>query len=288
MILVFGSLNADLVFRMEALPAPGQTLLAQTFSIEPGGKGANQALAARRAGADVAMIGAVGRDPLADVAMSNLRAEGVDVTRVALVDCPTGCASICTDPKGANQIAVSLGANMLAKESQIDDALLSRASHVVMQGESDVSEIEALIFRAKDADVRVILNLAPVVDLSERALRNIDVLVVNEDEAATLASRFSCKPSAKDLHIELGFDVIRTLGSGGVEAASLDGLFHIPGEVIVPLDTTGAGDSFVGALAAAFDRDEPLPLALRNANKAGAQACLARGGQGKNQSVEGR
>lgn len=280
MILVFGSLNVDFCFALDALPAPGQTLLAHAMRIEPGGKGANQALAARRAGADVTMIGAVGRDPLADIALSNLRAEGVDVSGVPFADAPTGCASIFTDAKAENQIAVALGANALATASQIDDALLARASHVVMQGESDATEIETLIFRAKDADVRVILNLAPVVALSERTLRNVDVLVVNEDEAATLASRFSCEASAKGLHIALGMDVIRTLGRDGAEAASLDGLFHVPAEKIAPVDTTGAGDAFVGALAAALDRDEPLPLAMRNANKAAAQACLVPGAQG--------
>lgn len=279
MILVFGSLNVDLCFSMDVLPARGQTLLARDMRIEPGGKGANQALAARRAGADVAMIGAVGRDPLADIALSNLRATGVDVSAVVAVDAPTGCASICSDAKAENQIAVSLGANAVAKASQIDDALMSQASHIVMQGESDAAEIETLIFRAKDAEVRVILNLAPVIALSERALRNVDVLVVNEDETVALASRLACEPSAKGLHIALGVDVIRTLGRDGAEAASLDGLFHIPGEKITPIDTTGAGDAFVGALAAALDREEPLPLAMRNANKAAAQACLMRGAQ---------
>lgn len=282
MILVFGSLNADLVFDMAALPAPGQTVLARAFRIEPGGKGANQALAARRAGAEVAMFGAVGRDPLAEIALANLRTEGVDIAGVAAVDRPTGCASICTDAAGENQIAVASGANALARAARIDDGTLAGASHVVLQGESDPAEIEALIFRAKDADVRVILNLAPVVPLSERTLRNVDLLVVNEDEASGLASRFSCEGSAKGLHIALGVDVIRTLGAEGAEAASLDGLFHVPAEKITPVDTTGAGDAFVGALAAALDRDEPLPLAMRNANKAAAQACLARGAQGRN------
>ncbi len=281
MILVFGSLNADLVFEMKVLPAPGQTLLANAFRIEPGGKGGNQTLAAHRAGAEVMIIGAVGRDPLADVALKNLRNESVNVGHVAVVDAPTGCASICTDANGENQIAVALGANVLAKQIQIDDALLARSSHVLLQGESDITEIEALIFRAKDADRQVILNLAPVIAISERALRNVDVLVVNEDEAASLASRLQCENSAKGLHIALGVDVVRTLGPRGCEAASLDGIFDVPAEKIVPLDTTGAGDAFVGTLAAALARDEPLALAMRHANKAAAKACAVRGAQGR-------
>ena len=281
MILVFGSLNADLVFAIDTLPAPGQTLLANALRIEAGGKGGNQALAAHRAGAEVVMVGAVGRDALADVALKNLRDEGVDVSCVTVLEAPTGCASICTAVAGDNRIIVALGANALAKQTQIDDALLSRASHVLLQGESEPAEIEALIFRAKDADVQVILNLAPVVDLPERALRNVDVLLVNEDEATSLASRLSCEASAKGLHIALGVDVVRTLGAEGSEAASLDGLFHIPAEKMTPLDTTGAGDAYVGTLAAALARDEPLPLAMRNATKAAAKACMVRGAQGK-------
>ena len=286
MIIVFGSLNADLVFDMAALPAPGQTLLARNLRFEAGGKGGNQALAARRAGADVVMVGAVGSDPLADIALQNLRAEGVDVTRVVQLDASTGCASICTDATGENQIAVALGANALATHAQIDDALLSQASHVLLQGECDADEIEALIFRAKDQDMQVILNLAPVLPLSERALRNIDVLTVNGDEASKLAERLSCEASAKGLHITLGVDVVRTLGADGAEAASLDGLFHVPAEKVTPIDTAGAGDAYVGTLAAALARDEPLALAMRHANKAAAATCMVRGAQGKSIIVE--
>ena len=280
MILVFGSLNVDLVFEVEAIPNSGQTLLARTMRMEPGGKGANQALAARRAGADVAMVGAVGRDALAERALSNLRAEGVDVSGIAIVDAPTGCASICTDASGQNQIVVALGANASARETQVDDALLARASHVLSQGESEAAEIEALIFRAKDAGAQVILNLAPVVTLPERALRNVDLLVVNTDEASALAALVSCEGTAKGLHIALGIDVIRTLGADGAEAATLDGLFHVPADKIKAVDTTGAGDVYVGVLAAALARGEPLALAMRNANKAATQACLWRGTQG--------
>ena len=281
MILVFGSLNADLVFDMDALPAPGQTLLARNLRFEAGGKGGNQALAAHRAGADVVMIGATGNDPLADIALQNLRAERVDITGVVRSDAATGCASICTDTNGENQITVALGANGLAKQAQIDDALLSQASHILLQGECDKDQIEALIFRAKDADVQVILNLAPVLPLSERALRNVDVLIVNEHETSELAARFACEATAKGLHITLGIDVVRTLGSEGAEAASLDGLFHVPAEKMTPIDTTGAGDAYAGTLAAALAREEPLALAMRHANKAAAATCMVRGAQGR-------
>lgn len=280
MILVFGSINADLIFAMDALPAPGQTLLANELRTEPGGKGANQAIAARRAGAEVLMAGAVGRDLLADVALANLRADGVDISRVKFLDASTGCASICTDVAGRNQIVVAPGASALAQAAQIDDATLSRATWLVLQGESDSREIETLIARANETACQVLLNLAPAIALSEHALRNVNLLVVNEDEAATIASRFDCEASAKGLHIALGIDVIRTLGADGAEAATLDGLFHVPAQKITPIDTTAAGDCFVGVLAACLDRDEPLVMAMRNAGAAAAQACLARGSQG--------
>ena len=279
MILVFGSINADLIFDMEALPAPGQTLLAKALRIEAGGKGANQALAARRAGAEVVMAGAVGRDALADIALANLRADGVDLSRVMVMDQPTGCASVCTDAFGRNQIAVALGANALARQSQIDDMLLRRTTCVLMQGESDVGEVEALIARAKAAGVHVILNLAPAVRLRDESLRDVDLLVVNEDEAASVAGWLSCEPTAKGLHIALGLEVIRTLGAHGSEAATLDGVFHLPATKVTPVDTTAAGDCYVGVLAAGLDRGDPLVIAMRNASAAAAQACLVKGSQ---------
>lgn len=279
MILVFGSINADLLFEMDALPAPGQTLLAKTLRIEAGGKGANQALAARCAGADVVMAGAVGRDPLAAVALANLRTEGVDLARVATAEAPTGCASICTDPSGRNQIAVAPGANAAAKQGGIDDALLARASLLLLQGESDIAEVETLIFRAKRAGVRSVLNLAPAVRVSDDALRAVDLLVVNEDEAQAVARWFACPPTAAGLHAALGAAVIRTLGHDGSEAATRAGAIRVPAVPITPVDTTAAGDCFVGVLAAGLDRGEALKPAMERASEAAARACLVRGSQ---------
>ena len=132
-VLVFGSVNADLVFAVPELPAPGRTVLGDAYRAHPGGKGANQAAAAARDGARTALAGAVGRDALADVALSASRAAGVDLSRVAATGASTGCAAICVDPAGRNQIAVAAGANALARAAQVEDAALGPDVVVVMQ-----------------------------------------------------------------------------------------------------------------------------------------------------------
>ncbi len=160
-IVCFGSINLDLIFPLPHLPLPGQTVLGPRMTIEPGGKGANQAVAAARDGARVRFAGAVGRDALAEDALALMRTIGVDLVRVVQADTATGCAAICVDPAGENLIAVASGANLAARHAQIEDALLSPATTVLMQGESDPDETAALIRRARARGARVILNLAP-------------------------------------------------------------------------------------------------------------------------------
>jgi ribokinase len=279
MIVVFGSLNADLIFALEELPTPGQTLLSRKLTIEAGGKGANQAVAAARDGGDVVMVGAVGRDPLADVALSNLKDAGVDVTNVATVDAPTGAASVLTDTHGRNMIAVALGANERANASQISEELLARAAVVVLQMESRAGEVEAVIRRAHAAGKRTILNLAPARSLPVEALRLCALLVVNEDEAASLGGWLGCGASAGALRGALGIDVIRTLGADGSEAATTAGSVMVPARPIQPVDTTAAGDCYVGVLAAALDRGLSLSAAMERATAASALACMQAGSQ---------
>ncbi|MBU6497442.1 MAG: ribokinase, partial [Rhodospirillales bacterium] len=184
MIVCFGSINLDLIFAVPRLPVAGQTVLGPTLHMEPGGKGANQAVAAARDGATVVFAGAVGRDALADDALGLLRAAGVDVSRVAAVDQATGAAAICVDPAGENLIAVASGANLAARAGQVEDALLGPQTTLLLQRETDPQETEVLIARARAAGCRIVLNLAPPGRLAAAALRALDVLVVNEDEAA--------------------------------------------------------------------------------------------------------
>lgn len=279
-IVVFGSINADLVFRMQRTPVPGQTLLADTLTTQPGGKGANQAVAARRDGATVQMVGAVGDDALALLALQGLRDAGVNLDAVRhLPGIPTGCASICTDRDGRNQIAVALGANRHVTADQVTAPMLGPHTTVLLQMEGDPAEIAAVVRRARAAASRIILNLAPAVPIEPEILRMLDILVVNEDEAATLADATACGPEAASLHKALGVGVIRTLGAAGAEAATRQGTSRVQAPPVAAVDTTAAGDCFVGVLAAALSRGLTLDDAICRACFAASLACTVVGSQ---------
>lgn len=281
MIVVFGSINLDLIFAVPSIPRAGETVLGPETRIEPGGKGANQAVAAARDGAQVAMAGAVGRDAIAEGALRLLREAGVDLSRVVEADAATGCAAIAVDPAGNNAIAVGSGANRLTRAAQVEDALLSPATTLVLQMEVPAAETAALVHRARACGARTVLNLAPAAPLSEEALRNLDVLVLNETESAWLCGQFGCPSTAAALHSRLGaVDVVRTLGGDGAEAATRSGLVRIPARPVAVVDTTAAGDCFVGVLAAALDRGADMPTALHRANVAAALCCARAGSQG--------
>jgi ribokinase len=281
MVIVFGSINLDLIFRLPAIPRPGETVLGSATRIEPGGKGANQAVAAARDGAAVIMAGAVGRDALADGALGLLRAAGVDLRRIRPVEASTGCAAIAVDPAGNNAIAVGSGANLSAQASQVEDSLLGLNSTVVLQMEVPPAETAGLILRAKAAGARVVLNLAPAAALPEDALRSVDVLVVNETEAAWLAAYLGCDGTAASLRDRLGgIAVVLTRGGEGADLASRDAIWHEPAQPVKAIDTTAAGDCFVGVLAHRLDRGETLPASVRRASIAAALCCTRHGSQG--------
>jgi ribokinase len=277
-VIIFGSVNADLTFPVPALPAPGHTVLSGPWRATPGGKGANQAVAAARDGAAVRFVGAVGRDPMAAVALSALRGAGVDLSAVNETDSATGAACICVDSQGRNQIAVSPGANALARASQVP--LLAPGDILLMQMEVPPEENAALIHRARAQGARPILNLAPASPISPEALRALHLLVVNEHEAAWLAAHLGCATSARALHVALGVDVAVTLGERGAEAATGSGAWRtqaLPPRMV--LDTTGAGDCWCGVLAAALARGVPLEAAMRRA-AAAASIAVSRPGAG--------
>ena len=280
MIVVFGSINLDLIFALPHIPTQGETVLCPTVRVEPGGKGANQAVAAARDGAHVVMVGAVGRDALASDALILLKQANVDLACVASTDAATGAAAVCVDPQGRNAIAVGSGANLLAKSDQVDNALLAPETTLVLQMEVSPTETAALIHRAKSMGTRIVLNLAPAAALPVAALKAVDILTVNEVEAAWLAADLGCAPTAAALRRELGIVVIRTLGGAGLEAATAEGLLTIPAKRITPVDTTAAGDCFVGVHAAALDRGKSLSDALHRATAAAALCCLKPGSQG--------
>ena len=274
MILVFGSINADLIVPVPRLPRPSETVLGGDYAISPGGKGANQALAARRAGAAVVLAGAVGADAFADIALDLLRREGVDTRLVRVVEQPTGCAAIMVSKDGENLIAVAPGANTSVRSDQVADELLGPDVTLLAQMEVPSGETEALIRRLRTHNGRVLLNLAPALPIEPALLGEIDLVIANETEAAMLGS------DASRLAVRLRQGLVITRGAAGSEAFLRDGRrLEVPALPIEPLDTTGAGDTFVGVLAAALDLGSSLELALRRASAAAGLACLARGAQ---------
>lgn len=279
MIVVFGSINLDLIFALGHLPSPGETVLGPTTRLEPGGKGANQAAAAARDGATVIMVGCVGPDALADAALATLRADGVDLSRVSRGDLATGCAAICTDAAGRNLIAVGSGANLLARADQVEDALLAPGATLVLQRETDSQQIAVLIRRARAGGARIVLNLAPAGPLDADALAALDVLIVNETEAEWLAAQHGTSPDAAGLHAALGIGIVRTLGEHGSEWASRESAGHIAAHPIKVVDTTAAGDCFTGVLAAALDRGMGMADAMARAGVAAGLCCSRAGSQ---------
>ncbi len=279
MIVVFGSINLDLIFALDHLPGAGETVLGPATRIEPGGKGANQAVAAARDGATVLMAGCVGRDALADGALATLHEAGVDLSRVARGDLATGCAAICTDPAGRNLIAVGSGANTLARADQVEDAILTAGTTLMLQMETDPRETAALIRRARARGCRIILNLAPAHALDADALRAVDLLIVNETEADWLAAQHAAAADAAGLHVALGVGVVRTLGERGAEWATQDDAGHVAAHAIHAVDTTAAGDCFTGVLAAALDRGVAMKQAMARASIAAGLCCSRSGSQ---------
>lgn len=278
MIITFGSINVDLIYLVNEIPQAGQTVLARGSRTEPGGKGANQALAAARDGADVVMVGAVGNDAMAPIALQNLESE-VDISRVVRSNEPTGSAAIIIDADGHNMIAVAAGANLAAQSDGVEDELLRNASYVLMQMENDAVQIENLIRRVSNHPAKSILNLAPAYRLDRDLLSLVDIVIVNEDEAEALSGWLGCEPSARSLSEALNTGVLRTMGGEGAEAFINGEKVTVPALRVDAVDTTAAGDCFVGVLASALDRGLLLNAAMRRAAKAAAIACSRPGSQ---------
>lgn len=284
MIVVFGSINIDLVVPVDRLPRPGETVLGPHYTLVPGGKGANQALAAARAGSQVRMIGRVGRDGFAALAVAQLKAAGIDLSAVEQDALPTGCALIPVDRDGANLIIVASGANSAAAERQVADALLGPDTLVMLQMEVPLAENWRLVERAKRRGARVVLNCAPAAAVPRAAMAVLDWLVVNESEAELLArglplTAVDARSAGRAIAKTVGTTVIVTLGGeGAVAFAGTDG-WTVGALPIKPVDTTAAGDAFVGAFAAAIDGGADLPTALHRASTAGGLACTVAGAQ---------
>jgi ribokinase len=273
MIVVFGSINVDVLVPVPHLPGPGETVLGGDYVVAPGGKGANQALAAARAGAAVTMIGAVGQDTFAETALSLLRRNGVYLTLVATVAQPTGCAIITIDSSGENQIAVASCANLSTSSTQVPDRLLDLKTVLLLQREVPAEQNAALIGRALQRGGRIVLSLAPAGSITPARFEDIDFLITNEAEAATLGD-------VAEIARELRQGLVITRGAEGSIAMLRDGsTIAVPALTIDPVDTTGAGDTFAGVFAAGLDRRLPLDVTLRRASVAASLSCLAVGAQ---------
>ena len=282
MIVVFGSINVDLVFQVPHLPIAGETVMGPRYDVFQGGKGANQATAAARAGARTEMVGAVGTDPLAADAVHALQAAGVGTAHVRTLESTTGCAAIGVDRRANNQIMVASGANGLVEADFLDPGLISADTILVLQMEVPLRANWAVIERVKAAGGRVVLNVAPAAPVPESVLSMVDFLIVNEVESAVVARSVGIEGSdptacGQALAQRFGFAVIVTLGARGSVLCEAGSSVIVPTASIRPVDTTGAGDTFCGVFAASLDRGLAIPDAMRRASVAGALSCLGQG-----------
>lgn len=292
MILVFGSINIDLVARVAAIPRPGETVLSPRCDTLFGGKGANQAVAAARASlpGKVAMAACVGDDAFGQTARDNLRRNGVAVDFVAVSSEPTGCAFITVDERGENAITVASGANAALTAAAVPASAIDATTVSVLQMEVPFPGALSVARRVRTAGGHVIWNFAPAPaafpasDLSD-LIDTTDVFVVNEHEAVMAAAILG--RTTTDIE-EAGAFLSRTGGGICVVTAGARGAFafHPDGRhetaavaPIRPVDTTGAGDTFVGILASGLDEDLAFSAALARACRGASLACLAHGAQ---------
>ncbi|MBS0426192.1 MAG: ribokinase [Proteobacteria bacterium] len=282
--MVLGSLNMDLVLRVPRAPGAGETLLGRSLATIPGGKGANQAVSCARQGAAVDMIGCVGRDAHGTALREALEADGIDTTglQVAAAD-PTGTALIQVEDNGQNRIVIVPGAN--AQVAVDGDALARRlagAAFLVTQFETPLEQAAVAIDAARRAGCSVLLNPSPVQPVPEAWWPSIDTLVINEVEAQALAGRAADTPAqaaqaGSALRARGVGRVVVTLGSRGAVAVDAEGARHHPAPVVRAVDTTAAGDTFLGALAVALAQGQGFDAAVALGIRAAA-LCIQHAG----------
>ncbi|HEX6497726.1 MAG TPA: ribokinase [Micromonosporaceae bacterium] len=295
-VVVVGSANIDLVVTAPSLPGPGETVLGRDLASIAGGKGANQAIAAARAGARCTFVGAVGSDAFGGTLRDQLAASGVDVSLLRVADGATGVALIVVDGVGENAIVVSPGANAtLTALTDADRAAIGAADVLLCQLETPIEAVTEAARTARDAGTRVMLNAAPARDLPDDLVDAVDLLVVNQVEAAAMTSELPAGVDSSDypadadsadvtaLVDELLLDFPRVVLTRGAAGCWLgvregdEGVRHVPAPVVDAVDTTAAGDAFSGAFAVAWGEGRDLVDAARWASAAGAVSVLALG-----------
>jgi ribokinase len=281
-MFVVGSANLDLIVRAPALPRAGQTVIGSDLLQVAGGKGANQAVAGARLGASVTFIGNVGADAFGAAVYAALAAEHLELGSLArLAGRATGVALIVVDAEGENAIAVAPGANYDLSAAQVEAGLrtLRREDVVLAQLEVPLECVARAARLAKDAGARMILNVAPAQPLASTVLDQVYGLILNAGEAAVLSGTDEPASAARQLVCRVPTVVIVTLGGDGLLLATERGILHLPADSVSVVDTTGAGDAFCGAFAAALLDDSSLERAAQLARTAAALATTRRGAQ---------
>ena len=286
-IAVIGSSNTDMVIKTAHLPAPGETVLGGQFLMNPGGKGANQAVAAARLGGDVVFVAKVGDDIFGQEAVEGFKGEGINTDYIVVdPDNPSGVATITVDEQGENCIAVASGANSALGPADIDSASpqIEAASVLLMQLETPLGTVEHAASLGRKAGKTVILNPAPAQPLSDALLALLDVITPNETEAEILTgikvqTEHDAEEAARALRDKGVGAVIITLGSRGAFVLSESFLGLVPAPKVEPVDTTAAGDTFNGALAVGLADGQTIEDAVAFANKAAAISVTRLGAQ---------
>ncbi len=283
-VVVIGSSNTDMVFGCNTMPAPGETISGHSFDIIAGGKGANQAVAAARAGADVTFIAKVGNDDFGRSAIRGYQQDKINTEYISIdPDLPSGTAMIMVDDSGQNSIVVVPGANGKLRPEDISNDVIRDADVVLLQLEIPLRTVQHVLELAKEYNTLTILNPAPAVKLSDSVLSLVDLITPNETETSILTGIFptnetSIRAAANEL-LKYVESVIITLGDKGSYLATKDNALQIPVEPVKAVDSTAAGDVFNGYLAAALADNKSIEMAIKEAGKAAARSVLSKGAQ---------
>ena len=285
-ICVIGSLNMDLVVNVDEMPKKGQTLIGNSFKEVPGGKGANQAVAIARLGAEINMIGKVGNDSFGQTLINQLKTDNVNTDHIHIENCSSGVAMITVDKNAENSIVVAPGANFKVLEEDIDKCIdgIKESEIVVLQLETPINTIKYALEKSKEFNKFTILNPAPAVKLEDDIIKNVDLLTPNETELEILSGvKINCEEDIKkaaQVMIQKGVkQLIVTLGSKGSLYIDKDNMKFKKSYKVKAIDTTAAGDSYTGALAVALSQDKDIEEAMDFASKVGALSVMKEGAQ---------
>ena len=286
-LVVVGSVNTDLMLRVPRQPRAGETLSGHGFTVQPGGKGANQAVAAARLGANTALIGCVGEDDFGNQAIAALTHGGVDVRHVCrIADRPTGVALIMTDDDGENCIALDSGANAMLGSTQVAaaEALIANASLLLCQLEVPSQAVTTALALARANGVPTALNPSPFAPVARSLIAGLEFVIPNRIEASELTGiriddMDSAVAAARSLHALGAAQVLLTLGADGVLWCNGGDCEHLPAQPVQVVDTTGAGDTFAGAFAAARLRGATVRESIQFGQRAAGHSVQRRGAQ---------